>query len=473
MEGESVHAFLVEIRRIAGNCNFGSMLDRMLRDRIVCGVRSSTLQTQLLAKRELTLEEAEALAVSAETAENDSKKMSSEPAAQVQARRHSSAQDNVKRDAPRECGRCGSTKHDDNSCGWVKSRCYRCGRHGHLAKKCRNAAARKSQVTKAAHATTLAVAEATSDVEGSDETHIWTFVSERKNFLEPPIRRTLTWGGVELPMEVDTGSPVCVISRQMFEKHRKVWPCLKPSRVKLSCYTGRIPVLGELQLRVCYKGVDVDCSLTVLDCSGPSLCGRDLLAKLKDAGMSILQWAGHDSAAPDPKCSSSVNIFSDYQDVFSRDLGVIKGPPASLQLKGGVSPKFCKARPIPYALRDKVSSELDRLVSLGVLSPVKHSEWATPIVPVHKKDGNVRICGDFKATLNPACAVEQYPLPVIEDIFARLNGGESFSTLDLRDAYNQVPLDEAARKLCVINTPSSHFVLPLFSHPLPPCRVLF
>ncbi|XP_040358591.1 uncharacterized protein LOC121047437, partial [Ixodes scapularis] len=144
-------------------------------------------------------------------------------------------------------------------------------------------------------------------------------------------------------MEVGTGSPVCVILRQIFEKHRKVWPCLKPSRVKLSCYTGRIPVLGELQLRVCYKGVDVDCSLTVLDCSGPSLCGRDLLAKLKDAGMSILQWTGHDSAAPDPKCNSSVNnIFSDYQEVFSRDLGVIKGPPASLQLKEGVSPKFCR-----------------------------------------------------------------------------------------------------------------------------------
>ncbi|XP_040361083.1 uncharacterized protein LOC121048619, partial [Ixodes scapularis] len=143
-------------------------------------------------------------------------------------------------------------------------------------------------------------------------------------------------------MEVDTRS-VCVISRQIFEKHRKVWPCLKPSRAKQSCYTGRTPVLGELQLRVHYKGVDVDCSLTVLDCSGPSLCGRDLLAKLKDAGMPILQWAGHDSPAPDPKCSASVNnIFSDYQDVFSRDLDVIKGPPASLQPKDGVSPKFCR-----------------------------------------------------------------------------------------------------------------------------------
>lgn len=145
-------------------------------------------------------------------------------------------------------------------------------------------------------------------------------------------------------------------------------------------------------------------------------------------------------------------IFTDYQDIFTTELGLMKGPPASLHLKDGAIPKFCKARSLPYALRDKVSLELDRLVSLGVLSPVSHSDWATPIVPVLKKDGSVRICGDFKVTLNPACAVEQYPIPVIEDMFAALSGGECFSTLDLRDAYSQVPLDEAARKLCVINT---------------------
>lgn len=75
-----------------------------------------------------------------------------------------------------------------------------------------------------------------------------------------------------------------------------------------------------------------------------------------------------------------------------------------------------------------------------------------PIVPVLKKDGSVRICGAFKATPNPACSTEQYTLPVIQDILASLGRGRLFSTLDLRDAYNQVVLDEDSRKLCVINT---------------------
>lgn len=137
---------------------------------------------------------------------------------------------------------------------------------------------------------------------------------------------------------------------------------------------------------------------------------------------------------------------------FSADLGLIEKTPASLNLNEGANPKFCKARLYPYALRDKVTQKLDRLVLMGVLSPVKHADWATPIVVVLKKDGTVRICGDFRATLNPACATEQYPLRVIEGKFARLSDGECFSTIDLCDAYNQVPLDEAARKVFVIDT---------------------
>lgn len=48
-----------------------------------------------------------------------------------------------------------------------------------------------------------------------------------------------------------------------------------------------------------------------------------------------------------------------------------------------------------------MGKELDRLESIGVLERVKSSEWATPIVTVPKKDGGIRICGDYKVTINP------------------------------------------------------------------------
>lgn len=86
---------------------------------------------QLLARRELTLEDAEAMAVSADAAENDAKNLSSEamPLVKVQASRHPSDDDAI-RSARRAYRRCGSPKHDDGSCGWAEPRCYCCGVRG-------------------------------------------------------------------------------------------------------------------------------------------------------------------------------------------------------------------------------------------------------------------------------------------------------------------------------------------------------
>ena len=81
-----------------------------------------------------------------------------------------------------------------------------------------------------------------------------------------------------------------------------------------------------------------------------------------------------------------------------------------------------------------------------------HSEWATPVVPVPKKDGSVRLCGDFKVTINPVLEIDQYPLPRIEDIFAALSGGQQFSKIDLKHAYLQMEVDEESRPLLTINT---------------------
>ena len=75
-------------------------------------------------------------------------------------------------------------------------------------------------------------------------------------------------------------------------------------------------------------------------------------------------------------------------------------------------------------MKPLVEDELDRLEKMGVLEKVSYSQWATPVVVVPKKDGRVRLCGDYKVTLNQALDVEQYPLPKPEELFAALAGGE-------------------------------------------------
>ncbi|XP_073954832.1 uncharacterized protein [Choristoneura fumiferana] len=129
----------------------------------------------------------------------------------------------------------------------------------------------------------------------------------------------------------------------------------------------------------------------------------------------------------------------------------------TIVLKEGATPKFCKARPLPFAIKDKVEAELERLVEVGILEPVNHSDYATPIVPVPKSNGSIRVCADYSVTLNNDIYVDKYPLPRIEEIFAKLSNGQQYSKLDCSQAYNQLRLSEESQKLTTINTTKGLF----------------
>ena len=88
----------------------------------------------------------------------------------------------------------------------------------------------------------------------------------------------------------------------------------------------------------------------------------------------------------------------------------------------------------------------------GIIRPVEFSEWVTPIVPVLKSKAAVRICGDYKVTINRAVKVDKYPTPNVSYIlFTQLSGGIVYNTLDMSHAYQQVVLDEESRPLTTIN----------------------
>ena len=142
-----------------------------------------------------------------------------------------------------------------------------------------------------------------------------------------------------------------------------------------------------------------------------------------------------------------------FPQIMQDTIGTMAKIKGRLVLREGTSPMFMKAPPIPYSLQEKVERELERMVQEGALTPVTWSEWASPVVVAPKADGTVRICGDFKATVNPCLKVDQYPLPRIEDIFATLGGSTVFSKIDLHLAYLQMELEEESKECTTINTP--------------------
>ena len=64
----------------------------------------------------------------------------------------------------------------------------------------------------------------------------------------------------------------------------------------------------------------------------------------------------------------------------------------------------------------------------------------------------MRICGDFSVTVNPVSKLDRYPIPKIEDLFARLRNGKFYSKIDLSYAYQQLLLDDESKKYVVVNT---------------------
>ena len=86
------------------------------------------------------------------------------------------------------------------------------------------------------------------------------------------------------------------------------------------------------------------------------------------------------------------------------------------------------------------------------MEKVRYSEWAAPIVPVVKPDKSIRICGDYKVTVNSVLEVDQHPLPNPEQLIVKLSEGEKFTKLDLSQAYQQILLDEDSIEYVTINT---------------------
>ncbi|XP_041379597.1 uncharacterized protein K02A2.6-like [Gigantopelta aegis] len=153
-----------------------------------------------------------------------------------------------------------------------------------------------------------------------------------------------------------------------------------------------------------------------------------------------------------PKALKLEDVLNRHNVLFKDELGLVQSTQAKLHVDPQSQPKYFRPRPIPYALRGKVEQELERLEKAGIIEPVEFSEWAAPVVPVIKWDGTVRICGDYKLTVNQAAKLDTYPLPKVDDLFSQLAGGKKFTKLDLAHAYQQIALEPDSKQYLTINT---------------------
>ena len=101
------------------------------------------------------------------------------------------------------------------------------------------------------------------------------------------------------------------------------------------------------------------------------------------------------------------DLLAKQSELFEDSYEGMKGLEAHVTMEDGARPIFVKPRRVPYALKDEVERELDKLEKNGVIVKTERSDWASPIVVVPKADKSVRICGDYKVTINSSVENEQ------------------------------------------------------------------
>jgi len=199
-------------------------------------------------------------------------------------------------------------------------------------------------------------------------------------------------------MEVDSGAGKTIMSANYYKKKFKM-PLQKTS-VQLQSVIGPINVLGEVKVRVSLPNSQTVRKLSLVVCESSSLkiplLGRDWLDTLFPYWRAT--WLTVNSF-------DSTYIVDElklaYPNVFDQSDSNIREFEAHLTLKSDARPVFMKPYQLPYGMVDIVSKKIDDLVAKGKIEKVEFSKWASPCLPVRKKDGSYRLCIDVKRTLNP------------------------------------------------------------------------
>lgn len=499
--GETIQNYVVSLRTMAHKCKFATTeMESHIKDQLISGVNSQLMQYELLKSSKSSLADLVELAKTIEIADakvsgagrsamphnqqsgenslhaifggqrkdssRNTKKFSKNKSTQ---KKHGTAS------TGKGCYCCGKDNHVRSECSLKDKFCSECGQKGHIYKMCKNY---KSRVTSQNFVNVdnedLDQSDQSEQSEQSEDSESLRFASdslhstvniinnvsvETPEMVEPHTE-TLIVNDREFKMQVDTGAAISAISEACYKKYFAN-VSLKPSGILLQSYNKKeIPATGIIKVFVKKESnaKPQKLSLYVIKGGGGPILGRNWLQKL---GMWPIKFENSERqksnvdhmSSPEPNVEKEiVKLKNTFPGVFAPGFGAFTKGNLKLKLQPGTQPKFLQPRKIPIAIKGKVENEIGRLVENKIIVPVEYSEWGTPVVPILKDKGAIRLCGDFKVTLNKYLCVDHFPLPRIEWVFEILRGGAQFTKLDLREAYQQLPLDEESQKYVVIST---------------------
>lgn len=470
---ESIEEYIIELKKLAKRCEFKDMEDQV-KEKFIDGVNKPLIKFELLKNGDVSLEKLIIMARTVEAALKQSN-LDQEPAgssqgtkdlfytgqrssvhtsqakSQLKQQRQSGnkqAQQSTIKKKDMTCFVCGKDNHVRSECSLKNKFCSECGKQGHLFRVCR--------VRQTKTVNVLGEDDIGEDIQNlfktEDKADMYSMYSyDFINRKVPPQLINLLVEGQPVVLELDTGSEVSTLT---IDDQQKLFPgkAIQKTHISFKNFDQSLsqPIGIVKNINISWNNINKTGDVYIVSNDKPRILGRNWLSIFE-------QWPlDFNKTLYDQKVNKTCNpvdmVKEKFMEVFTPGWGDFKGECISLKLKTDAKPKFLPVRQVPFALKDKVKNEIKRLLDNKRIEPVKYSEWGTPIVPIMKPDGSVRLCGDYKVTLNPSLETDHYPLPHIDTIFQNLKGGEYYCELDLKEAYLQAPLDPSSQALTVINT---------------------
>lgn len=438
-EGETFDNFYSDLRRKIKTCNFcENCCESIMRDKIILGIRCSETQTELLKKRNLTLDSCVDVCKAAESAvtQNRAMRTSREEVTVNKITRFNRGNSNSASKG-RQCRYC-SGNHPFTSkelCPAYGKICSKCGGKNHFAKACKSGkrVSRNHGQKKVR----------TVNEEEEEDENDWIYSVDSADNREVKCRMQLD--NRDATFLIDTGATVNILPQTMIKNEM-----IRPTRTSLSQYNGdKLETVGTTTLELVNPKTKTGEMTDFIVCKGNCQAFMGLKTATRFGLIEVKEDKFERVRVMNQKKEC---ILQEFKEVFDDEkVGCLPGI-QKLKVNPGIQPVIQPSRRIPIAIKPKLRIELDRMERMGIIKKVdKPTPWVNQVVVSPKRNGELRICLDPRE-LNKALQREHYTIPVLEDVLHQLSDSSVFSKLDLKSGYWHIALDEDASFLTTFQT---------------------